>query len=198
MNIIDKIMGWKEAPAKKVVKYLPDWLTPNMLTLWRILMLLPVVFFILAGHFLWALMFFIIGALFDYLDGPLARERGQVSEFGKLFDPTADKLLFLIVLFLVGWTRIAHWLLWGVFILEALLIVIVLIFKQILEKRGIKRKVGANIFGKLKMFAQVIALTILLLHPNSLHFVRACEIFLVISLPLSIASVMGHLLGRRE
>lgn len=77
---------------------------PNKLTLSRIV-LIP--FFVLAlhGHALlsnqmliavsyWiALVIFIVAAITDYYDGRIARERNIITNFGKLFDPLADKLL---------------------------------------------------------------------------------------------------------
>lgn len=77
---------------------------PNKLTLARIF-IIP--FFLVALHIqlftvnatvcavcYWiALVLFIIAAITDYLDGAIARKLNIVSNFGKLFDPLADKLL---------------------------------------------------------------------------------------------------------
>jgi len=77
---------------------------PNQLTITRIV-LIP--FFVLCLHawqfasnpviiavcFWLALLLFIIAAITDYLDGSIARKRNIVTNFGKLFDPLADKLL---------------------------------------------------------------------------------------------------------
>lgn len=40
-----------------------------------------------------ALLVFLIASLTDYWDGRIARERGQITQFGKLMDPIADKFL---------------------------------------------------------------------------------------------------------
>lgn len=77
---------------------------PNRLTLARIF-LIP--FFLAALHiqlftsdplvcaiFFWcALIIFVVAAITDYLDGAIARRLNIVTNFGKLFDPLADKLL---------------------------------------------------------------------------------------------------------
>ena len=69
---------------------------PNKLTVSR---------FVLTGFFLWALfspfryndtvalVFFSLAGITDYLDGHLARSRKLITNFGKLMDPLADKVL---------------------------------------------------------------------------------------------------------
>lgn len=71
---------------------------PNRLTSYRIL--LTVIFILLlsvqgALSKALALVTFILAVFTDYWDGKFARERGQVSRFGQLMDPIADKILTL-------------------------------------------------------------------------------------------------------
>lgn len=69
---------------------------PNLLTISRIAVI-PLIF--LSVYFKCCLFNYFAGVLFiaasitDYYDGKLARERGEVSAFGRLLDPIADKLL---------------------------------------------------------------------------------------------------------
>jgi len=69
---------------------------PNLLTLSRIAVI-PLIFLSVyvncpfVNYF--AGVLFIAASITDYFDGKLARDRGQVSAFGRLFDPIADKLL---------------------------------------------------------------------------------------------------------
>lgn len=73
------------------------WSIPNAFTLVRLL-LLPVFLYVLFGLDNRAAAAWMLGALgaTDWVDGYLARRLGQVSEFGKVFDPTVDRLLFLV------------------------------------------------------------------------------------------------------
>ena len=45
------------------------------------------------GRFSLALLVFLLATITDYLDGVLARKRGLITDFGKLMDPLADKIL---------------------------------------------------------------------------------------------------------
>jgi cardiolipin synthase (CMP-forming) len=73
------------------------WSVPNAFTLVRLLCL-PIFLYLLFGRENRAAAAWMLGALgaTDWIDGYLARRLGQVSEFGKVFDPTADRLLFIV------------------------------------------------------------------------------------------------------
>ena len=70
---------------------------PNKLTILRIAMIpLFVLFFELSSlhmNYFWALLVFAIASITDLLDGKIARKYNLVSDFGKLMDPLADKVL---------------------------------------------------------------------------------------------------------
>lgn len=69
---------------------------PNLLTISRIVVI-PVIFLSVYINATWwsllAAVLFIVASITDYFDGYLARARGEVSAFGRLLDPIADKLL---------------------------------------------------------------------------------------------------------
>lgn len=70
---------------------------PNLFTLARLLCL-PLFVYLLFGRDNRAGAAWLLGALgaTDWVDGHLARRLGQVSEFGKKFDPIVDRLLFIV------------------------------------------------------------------------------------------------------
>ena len=72
---------------------------PNLFTLVRLLCL-PLFLYLLFGRDNRAGAAWLLGGLgaTDWVDGYLARRLGQVSEFGKMFDPTVDRLLFIVAL----------------------------------------------------------------------------------------------------
>ena len=77
---------------------------PNLLTISRIAVI-PLIF--LSVYFECSFFNYIAGVLFiaasitDYYDGKLARDRGEVSAFGRLLDPIADKLLVATALVVI-------------------------------------------------------------------------------------------------
>ncbi len=73
------------------------WTVPNLVTLLRLLCL-PLFLYVLFGVPSRQAAAWLLGALgaTDWVDGYLARRLGQTSEFGKKFDPTVDRLLFIV------------------------------------------------------------------------------------------------------
>lgn len=76
---------------------------PNLITLTRLLLLVPLVNFLLEQHFGAALLIFAIAGFSDALDGYLARRMGWSSSLGAVVDPLADKLLMATSFFMLGW-----------------------------------------------------------------------------------------------
>jgi cardiolipin synthase len=71
------------------------WTLSNGLSLLRMLLVVPVAILLLSGSpgaRPWAAVLIAVGALTDYLDGMSARKRNEVTPFGKIIDPVADKI----------------------------------------------------------------------------------------------------------
>ena len=100
---------------------------------------------------------FLVTALTDMLDGSLARSRGQVTKWGALWDPIADKLLIGSVALLM---LMRHF--------PPTLTIIVIGLEATFLAGGWYRAtqgeaVAANWWGKLKMLSQVAGVTLYLL-----------------------------------
>lgn len=132
---------------------------PNALTIGR-LMLAPVVVVLVVvsdGGSMVAAALFVLLAATDTVDGHLARSRDDVTRFGTLADPVADKLLVLPVLFaLVALDRLAAWVAIAILVRE----IAVSALRFVARRRG--TIIAASPFGKLKMGSQVATVTILI------------------------------------
>ena len=71
------------------------WTIPNVLTIIRMILIPVFVMLFFKGQKMAALGVFCAASLTDMLDGYLARKLNQITDFGKLFDPLADKLMVL-------------------------------------------------------------------------------------------------------
>lgn len=140
---------------------------PNVITVGRIVFA-PAVFFLLLVPAFWprllAFIFFLAAAFSDLWDGYLARKHGWISDFGKLMDPLADKLLVLatfIPFYIIShrpgpvgdlplWGELPLWVLFVIFGRELLVTVV----RQLEARRG--RVIPAGTSGKYKAVAQNI------------------------------------------
>jgi len=148
-NFIDKIL------AITFLRLIPRSVTPNHLTLLR-LILIPFVFsFLLLGSYVWGTILFIIAAFSDALDGSRARTTNHITLWGTLFDPIADKLLVSSVAILLV-TRYVSITLATVMILIELILVLSSYFRF----RG--KVIPAKLVGKLKMVLQCVGIIFLL------------------------------------
>jgi cardiolipin synthase len=137
---------------------------PNVLTLSRIAAI-PVLVLLVAirapAADLLAAILFTIAAITDYLDGRLARERLQISDFGRMLDPIADKLLIGATLMaLVGF---GHMPAYGIY--PAIVIMLREILVSGLREYLAEIRIGLPVtrLAKWKTGFQMVALGLLLL-----------------------------------
>ncbi len=130
---------------------------PNRLTMLRIA-LVPVFCVFLCVEARWAqftaALLFVAAAVTDLFDGRIARGRGLVTDFGKLMDPIADKLLVTsAMVFLTAQGRMIA----GVCLAFIARELIISGFRMIAASRGVV--IAASPLGKYKTVAQMIAVT---------------------------------------
>lgn len=139
---------------------------PNYITVGRIVvvpllvvvLLTPVAerWFGMSGYVL-AIILFIIAAVSDIVDGQLARRRKQVSTLGKFLDPVADKLLISAALIVLVEKHLAPS--WAVVVILGREFIITGL-RSVAANEGIV--IQAQGMGKLKMWAQCVAVVALL------------------------------------
>lgn len=136
---------------------------PNVLTISRIVFI-PIIIVCFYIHTTFAMytafVVFILACITDFLDGYFARLYKQTSNFGKCFDPIADKLLVstLIVLF-VGFKYIA-----GYTLIAAIIILFREIFVSGMREFLVEIRVPLPVsrLAKLKTAIQMLSLAIIL------------------------------------
>ena len=171
---------------------------PNALTVLR-LVLVPV-FIVLGLQQSWialwaAFVVFAVAAITDRFDGELARSWGQITDFGRIADPIADKALTLCGFGLLSYQGFLPW--W-LTILIAVRELGITAMRAFFLRRGVV--VSANQAGKLKTFMQMVALGMLLIpwaHFTALNeanegwvviLIRLGQIFAGVALALTLYS----------
>lgn len=153
---------------------------PNKLTILRMILIVPII--ILFSIFTWYVItfengefknvnlqtpsqyflytigiIFIISMITDFLDGHFARKNNQITVFGKLFDPLADKITITITLIFLSYFQYTY-----IYIVIFMIIrdLIVDGSRNIFAKNNLK--IEASIYGKLKTIFQSVAIPIIL------------------------------------
>lgn len=164
---------------------------PTVLTLSRIV-LIP--FFVISvyRHPIMGALVFGVASITDFLDGYLARRSGQITKFGIIMDPIADKFLIISALIvLVDMERLPAW------------IAIVLIVRDFLITTlrvvALSRDVliPAEMGGKLKTTAQITSILCLVLMGNifQIDLYDVGIIFIWIALVLAVVSGVKYTLS---
>ena len=167
---------------------------PNVLTISRIVLLAPLLLMIYLPNDKLnsiSVILFILIALTDFFDGFFARRQNITSEFGKMLDPIADKLLVvgvLIVLMIKGTIE-------DLSILPALLIIFREIFisglREFAANRNSQASIDVSQVGKLKTAIQMLSLLLILsslVLKNLIILLNIGIIFLWISMLLALIS----------
>lgn len=141
-----------------ILPLIPRFVTPNHLTVLRMLMTPFVAWFIFLEDYRIGLPLFVFAAFTDLIDGSLARTRSQITPWGIFFDPVADKLLIGSMALIVA-LKYYHPIL--IFLAIGLDLLPATIFLARANPRG--RVMMANIWGKTKMFLQFASITCLLI-----------------------------------
>lgn len=164
---------------------------PNLLSFFR-LCLIPLIlwFYCVKEDALWATLLLVLSGLTDIVDGWIARHFNMVSDFGKAFDPVADKLTQIAMLFCLL-TR------FRLMLLPLCLLIVKELFAAVTGLMTIKKTgnvMGADWHGKVA--------TVLLYGMIGLHFIwyriPAAVSNVTILLSTTMLLISAFLYGRRN
>lgn len=192
--------------------------TPNKLTLLRIILVVP--FAVVMGLFLAAtftngqasysemnlaaIYLLIAGVIFalamitDFIDGKLARKNNQVTTFGKLFDPLADKFMTTTAFIMLSVANIVPWWLTLVFVLRDILVDG---SRNLAAKNNVQ--VAASFWGKAKTMLQSVGLVLIFFVYPAYNFGTCTELMggsfawelFLLNLPVIISGVLSIVSG---
>lgn len=129
-------------------------------------------------------LFFIVG-LSDVLDGKIARDRNQITEFGKLLDPIADKAMLATATIGSSILGLLSWWVTAIFLIRE---IAVTILRFAVIKKGV---IPASKGGKLKSFFQSFGVGFYILPlPAYLNLPR--DIFMAIAIYLTISTGIAY------
>ena len=163
---------------------------PNILTYGRIVavpVLAGVLFFGTSDNARWlAFAIFVTACLTDWLDGYLARRRKQVTRFGQVIDPLADKLLICAALISLAQLGLAPaWMVWIIIGREFAITGL----RSLAYARGVV--IPASPLGKIKMVSEVVAILALILshlgssiEMNALYLIGQLALWVVVAAAL--------------
>ena len=183
---------------------------PNKITLLRV-GLIPIFLFVyLAGPFteiinLWlALVIFVAASITDGIDGHIARKRKMVTNFGKLMDPLADKLLICsaLVAFIYTGSLGGQFATWAVIVLISREFYISGLRQLALEQRKV---LAALHGGKWKMGLQIALVVVVLLPVGMFSFEWlftlhdwVVPVLLIITTAVSVLSAVDYTVKNKD
>lgn len=145
---------------------------PNILTVTRLLLTIPIFVLIVFGRWQWSFVLFLIAAMTDYFDGFLARKLNQITKTGKVLDQIADKV-FVSSIMIALIPQIPSW-------LVALIVsrdVVVSAVRILAASSGIV--VQANMWGKVKTVLQMSLVAFLFFENAFGNRIQLLEVLLI-------------------
>lgn len=140
-------------------------------------------------------LIFLVASLTDFLDGNIARKNGLVTDFGKVMDAIADKVLVNGVLIVLACNGLINVVIPVVIITRDIFVDSI---KMVAGSKG--KAVGASILGKLKTICMMLGLTLVFFYnvPFELLNLNVAEGLLYIATVLSIVSGIQYYLVNKQ
>ena len=131
---------------------------PNKITISRIILAVIMIFLMLIPWYDLGIIFpEYIASITDFIDGYIARSRNLVTDFGKITDAIADKILVNGLIIILAYERMIPLVVPVVIVIRD---IVVDSCKMVIGSKG--KAVGASILGKIKTICMMVGLTLLL------------------------------------
>jgi CDP-diacylglycerol--glycerol-3-phosphate 3-phosphatidyltransferase len=170
---------------------------PNLLTLFRLILVPFAVYNIYISNFYTALFLIFIAVLTDGLDGFIARKFNQITEIGKIIDPLADNLLVISGIVVIQLNKDIHF---NIFLFFLILFreLYVLFGSIYLTAKCNSFKISPTFLGKATAFAEFLMLILVLLEKvfDKVAFLKMLSIYFVIVM-VSLSLIQYTLIGVR-
>lgn len=134
---------------------------PNLITIGRIILVVPVTWALLDGRYMLALVLFFIAGFSDALDGFLAKQFDWSSRLGALLDPLADKALLISCYAALTWTGLLpFWLLVLVVLRDVVIVTGAVIYNYRVERLD----AHPTLVSKLNTFLQIVLVLLVIVY----------------------------------
>lgn len=134
---------------------------PNLISVLRILLAVPLAWMLLSGAYAAALGLFVVAGASDGLDGYLAKHYGWTSRLGSILDPLADKVLLITAFVTLGWNgAVPVWLPVLVVGRDAVIVAGALAYHVLIGRYAMR----PSIISKLNTVAQIVLVLVVVLH----------------------------------
>lgn len=185
-------MTKKHSLKESVQMLLVDiWNVPNVLTMMRLALIPVFVALYCTGHEKWALITFLAASFTDFLDGYLARKNNQITAFGKLMDPLADKVMVVTAMLCQTLSGIIPWAAFVIVMLKELMMVLGGAF---MLKREVV--VYSNMLGKTAQVAFIAALVLSFWHGELQAAGAPVDIWVLwLAVALALAAMADYAVG---
>ncbi len=153
---------------------------PNILSISRVLLLVPIIFLFEYSFYLASLIIFIIASLTDYLDGYFARKNNLSSNTGALLDLLADKIFVATLLVWITYNFENIFILISSILIISREISISYLRLFIVSNTKKADDVRSDFSGKLKTAVQMIGLGFFLITPLTSNLIYNLSITLIL------------------
>ena len=130
---------------------------------------------------------FIVAALTDIADGTIARRWNLITNFGKIFDPIADKALIGVALIGLSYLNLLDW--WFTWVILARELFVTFLRFWVINKGVIPASRG----GKLKTITQIVAISFYLL-PLPASFSALGQVIMYCAVILTLATAVDYIM----